>query len=74
MRPMPMAARRSANGSFVPLGFWPMAKMPVSVSKRSASATASPVFDAGSRIAGAARLVVLGDGVATSAGSPSAAA
>ena len=48
MRSTPMAARRRPNGSLVPLGFWPMAKMPASVSSLSASATAMPAPVAGS--------------------------
>ena len=57
-----MAARRSPNGSLVPLGFWPMAKMPASVSSLSASATAVPAPVRRQRAAGATRHVVLVDG------------
>ena len=37
----PSAARRSANGSFEPVGFSPIAKKPTRVSSLSASATAT---------------------------------
>ncbi|MCY1242377.1 hypothetical protein D9M72_553350 [compost metagenome] len=40
MRRMPSAWRRSANGSFSPVGCRPMPQMPTSVSSLSASATA----------------------------------
>ena len=56
--------RRGAGrtGSLVPLGFWPMAKMPASVSSLSASATAVPAPRGRQSAAGATRHVVLVDG------------
>ena len=59
MRSTPMAARRRPNGSRVPLGFWPIAKMPASVSSLSAIATAIADAAGRQRIAGAARQVVI---------------
>ncbi len=43
----PSAARRSANGSFEPVGFSSMAQNPVSVSSLSASATATETGSVG---------------------------
>ena len=43
MRSKPRAERRRPNGSLVPLGRWPSAKMPASVSSLSASANTVPV-------------------------------
>ncbi len=48
MRSRPSAARRRPNGSRVPEGFWPIAKMPAIVSSLSATETAMPVRVAGS--------------------------
>ena len=56
-----MAARRKPNGSLVPLGFWPMAKMPASVSSLSASATAMPAPVAGKAPPAPRGMVVLVD-------------
>ena len=61
VRSTPSAARRRPNGSRVPLGFWPIAKMPASVSSLSASASAMPVRVSGSAIAGEARPVLFVD-------------
>ena len=47
MRSTPSAARRSPNGSFAPVGFWPIAKMPTRVSSLSATASARPAPVAG---------------------------
>ena len=44
---MPMAARRSANGSDEPVGPCPMAKSPQMVSSLSAMATTLPTAEAG---------------------------
>jgi hypothetical protein len=45
---MPSAWRRSANGSLSPVGSWPMANRPASVSSLSASATTTPTSLRGS--------------------------
>jgi hypothetical protein len=57
MRGTPIAARRKSPGSRVPEGFWPIAKIPVSIgiSNRLSQGGASSER----HIAGAARLVVL---------------
>jgi hypothetical protein len=62
MRSAPMAARRRPKGSLVPVGFWPMAKMPASVSSLSASATAIPAPVVGNSPPRSTRQVVLVDG------------
>ncbi len=41
IRTMPSAARRSANGSLLPVGFSSIAQKPASMSSLSASATAT---------------------------------
>ena len=45
----PRAARRSAKGSFEPVGFSPIAQKPISVSSLSASATVIATLSAGTR-------------------------
>ena len=47
MATMPMALRRSANGSDEPVGPWPTANRPQTVSSLSAMATIRPTADAG---------------------------
>ena len=47
MAVMPMALRRSANGSDEPVGPWPTANRPQTVSSLSAMATTRPTSDAG---------------------------
>ena len=47
MATMPMALRRSANGSDEPVGPWPTANRPQMVSSLSAMATTRPTSDAG---------------------------
>ena len=59
VRSTPSAARRNPNGSRVPVGFCPIAKMPASVSSLSASASAIPVRVSRNAIAGEARPVLL---------------
>ena len=54
MRIMPNAARRSAKGSFDPLGIIPSRKNPPSVSSLSASATICPTLAARDAVVGAA--------------------
>ena len=49
MRMTPSAARRSANGSLLPVGFSSIAKKPPSVSSLSASATAIDTGEVGTR-------------------------
>ena len=58
----PKAARRSAYGSFDPVGFSSMAQKPTSVSILSASATATETGSVGTRSDGTERLVMLFDG------------
>ena len=47
MATMPMALRRNANGSDEPVGPWPTANRPQTVSSLSAVATIRPTSDAG---------------------------
>ena len=51
-RIMPIPARRSANGSFEPVGFSPIAKNPASVSSLSARATAIETGEVGQESSG----------------------
>ena len=69
-RSTPSAWRRSANGSFSPVGARPMPQMPTIVSSLSASATAVDTGVVGSA-SPEARLVVLGAGERDVVASPS---
>ena len=61
IRTTPSAARRKPNGSRLPDGFLPSAKMPASVSILSATANRAPASDAGMLVAGKLRQVLLGN-------------
>ncbi len=58
VRSTPSAARRRPNGSRVPVGFCPIAKMPASVSSLSASASAIPRARLGNAVAREARPIL----------------
>ncbi len=59
IRKIPSACRRSANGSFSPVGFSPTPNNPTRVSSLSASATHSAVVAFRQSVAGKARVIVL---------------